>query len=222
MEVSGQLHAPAALLPVPIGQEAGCSPEPVWTLWTTENPCPTGNRIPDVQPVAIPIPWRKFVKRNFVTISFHRYWVFRTLSIVQVLKDKATEEHGVSETGSVSVLRWGKKTTLWGPLERTSLNDWSSDSSLVLSFNTWTMDRVRKSNVSESYTPSPESYSNYSWIALSHRRDVMIVVTLEKYHKIVDERRNRQLHCIKWNTQAWETDPIALYPQCYKEITDFY
>jgi hypothetical protein len=37
MGVSGQRHAPAALLPpgkgpsVPIGQEAGWAPEPVWT-----------------------------------------------------------------------------------------------------------------------------------------------------------------------------------------------
>jgi hypothetical protein len=34
---------------------------------------------------------------------------FRTLSIVQVLKDKTKEEHDFSETGSVSVFRWGKK-----------------------------------------------------------------------------------------------------------------
>jgi len=32
MEVSGQLHVPAALLPVPTGEEAGWAPEPVWTL----------------------------------------------------------------------------------------------------------------------------------------------------------------------------------------------
>jgi hypothetical protein len=30
MKVSGQLHAPAALTPVPNGQEAGWAPEPVW------------------------------------------------------------------------------------------------------------------------------------------------------------------------------------------------
>jgi hypothetical protein len=38
MEMSGQLHAPAALSPrkdplVPIGQEAGWDPESVWTRW---------------------------------------------------------------------------------------------------------------------------------------------------------------------------------------------
>jgi hypothetical protein len=38
MEVSGQLHAPDALLPgkeppITTGQEAGCAPEPVWTWW---------------------------------------------------------------------------------------------------------------------------------------------------------------------------------------------
>jgi hypothetical protein len=38
MVVSGQLHDPAALhpgnyTPIPIGQEAGWAPEPVWTTW---------------------------------------------------------------------------------------------------------------------------------------------------------------------------------------------
>jgi hypothetical protein len=38
MEVSFQLHAPAALLAgkeplVPIGEEAAWAPEPVWTQW---------------------------------------------------------------------------------------------------------------------------------------------------------------------------------------------
>jgi hypothetical protein len=45
--VSGQLHAPAALLPgkelplpTPIGYEAGWVPEPVWTLWRRQNSWP--------------------------------------------------------------------------------------------------------------------------------------------------------------------------------------
>jgi hypothetical protein len=44
--VSGQRHAPAALLPpgkgppVPIGQEAGWAPEPVWTQRLEKNPLP--------------------------------------------------------------------------------------------------------------------------------------------------------------------------------------
>jgi hypothetical protein len=37
MEVSGELHAPAALLPVPILQEAGSTPEPVWTCGEEKN-----------------------------------------------------------------------------------------------------------------------------------------------------------------------------------------
>jgi len=37
MEMSGQLHVLAALLPVPIEQEAEWSPEPVWTPWRREN-----------------------------------------------------------------------------------------------------------------------------------------------------------------------------------------
>jgi hypothetical protein len=44
MEVSGQVHIPAALPPgkeplVPIGQEAGWVPEPFWTRWRVGNAC---------------------------------------------------------------------------------------------------------------------------------------------------------------------------------------
>jgi hypothetical protein len=52
MEVSGQLHAPAALSSgkgamVPIGQEAGWAPEPVWTRWWREKfPAPDRTRTP--------------------------------------------------------------------------------------------------------------------------------------------------------------------------------
>jgi hypothetical protein len=49
--VSGQRHAPAALLPpgkgslVPIGQEAGWAPEPVWTQRIEEKSfAPAGDR----------------------------------------------------------------------------------------------------------------------------------------------------------------------------------
>ena len=49
MGVGGQHHAPAVLLlgkdPVPIVQEAGWAPEPVWT--GAENLAPTGIRSPD-------------------------------------------------------------------------------------------------------------------------------------------------------------------------------
>jgi len=50
MEVSGQVHAPAALSPVkgplvPIGQEAKWTPEPFWTRrWREKFPAPAGNR----------------------------------------------------------------------------------------------------------------------------------------------------------------------------------
>jgi len=53
MEVSGQLHASAALLPgkeslVPIGWEAWWAPQPVWTRWWREKfQPPTGTRTPD-------------------------------------------------------------------------------------------------------------------------------------------------------------------------------
>jgi hypothetical protein len=42
IEVSGQLHAAAALLPwkeplIPIAYEAGWTPEPIWMFWRREN-----------------------------------------------------------------------------------------------------------------------------------------------------------------------------------------
>jgi hypothetical protein len=57
MEVSGQLHTPATLLPgkqplVHTGQEAGWFPEPVWTIWRRKKFCPCGTRNPAVQPIA--------------------------------------------------------------------------------------------------------------------------------------------------------------------------
>jgi hypothetical protein len=60
MGVSGQRHAPAALLPpgkgppVPIVQEAGWAPEPVRTQRLEEKSfAPAGDRTPIVQPVVI-------------------------------------------------------------------------------------------------------------------------------------------------------------------------
>jgi hypothetical protein len=58
MEVSGQLHAPAALdtekePPVPTGYEAGWVPESVWAQWRGEKfPCTAENRTLVVQPIA--------------------------------------------------------------------------------------------------------------------------------------------------------------------------
>jgi hypothetical protein len=49
LKVSGQLHAPVALTPrkeppVPIGEEVGWIPEPVWTTWSGDKSLvPAGN-----------------------------------------------------------------------------------------------------------------------------------------------------------------------------------
>jgi hypothetical protein len=56
MEMSGQLHASAALplwkYPLlRIGEEAGCAPDSVWTLWTKEFFVPAESRDRAVQPV---------------------------------------------------------------------------------------------------------------------------------------------------------------------------
>jgi hypothetical protein len=48
MEVSGQIHAAAALPPVPIIYEAGWAPELVWTLlWKRKSLVPIGNQASD-------------------------------------------------------------------------------------------------------------------------------------------------------------------------------
>jgi hypothetical protein len=70
MEESGQLHNPAALPsrkepPVSIGEEAGCAPESVWTLWRREKSFTTGNRTRTVQPVA-----RRYTDRATLNPSF--------------------------------------------------------------------------------------------------------------------------------------------------------
>jgi hypothetical protein len=58
MDMSGQLHASAALLPekeplVPVGYDAACAPEPVWTRWWREKfQAPTGTRTSNHQPLA--------------------------------------------------------------------------------------------------------------------------------------------------------------------------
>jgi hypothetical protein len=51
------------------------------------------------------MPQHSYYRILAMVYNFQRYWGFRTLSIVQVLKDKTKEKHDVSETGSVSVFR---------------------------------------------------------------------------------------------------------------------
>jgi hypothetical protein len=86
MGVSGQRHALAALLPpgkgppVPIVQEAGWAPEPVWTQRLEEKSfASAGDRTPVVQPVANPapgcqfkqqlFPWTASTRRSFITVK---------------------------------------------------------------------------------------------------------------------------------------------------------
>jgi hypothetical protein len=70
--------------------------------------------------------------------------LFWTLSIVLYVEDK--KSYNVSETGSVSVLRWmgQDKPTQLGPLERASLNHWTL-------------------NHSVQHTPSSESFQVYEY-----------------------------------------------------------
>jgi hypothetical protein len=60
-----------------------------------------------------------------------------------------------------------EKPILLGPLERVPVIQFPKRRGFLLCFLiTRTMDRVRKTNISESYTPSSESYSNYATLVL--------------------------------------------------------
>jgi len=55
MKASGQLHAPAAIIPVPIEQDDRQTLEPIWALRTTQNSvAPARNEAPD-RPVNSPV-----------------------------------------------------------------------------------------------------------------------------------------------------------------------
>jgi hypothetical protein len=84
--------------------------------------------------------------------------LFWTLSIVLYVED--IKYHNVSETGSVSVLRWmgQDKPTQLGPLERASLNHWTNPRCGILSSTYKTMDIVQNkpnSSVQHAYIDSP-------------------------------------------------------------------
>jgi hypothetical protein len=50
------------------------------------------------------------------------YWVLGLCPSSGILQ---TRKHNVSETGCVSVLRWGETPIQLGPLERVNLNHWT-------------------------------------------------------------------------------------------------
>jgi len=52
VEVSGQLHAPAALPPAPTGLKARWAPEPTWTRWQRKKSLPLFDNQTPVQFVA--------------------------------------------------------------------------------------------------------------------------------------------------------------------------
>jgi len=84
--VSGQLHAMAALFPskeqpIPIEQELGWVPEPVWTRWRRENiPDPAGNRTPFVQHTAYTL-YRASYYAHITPLHFHRRTFSRNLHL---------------------------------------------------------------------------------------------------------------------------------------------
>jgi hypothetical protein len=85
MEVSGQLHAPAALSPekeplVPIGEEAGWASEPFWTQWRREKfPALAGNRTLEPRsPVLKPTELSRLLP---LTCKCNNCWRWRILTV---------------------------------------------------------------------------------------------------------------------------------------------
>jgi hypothetical protein len=68
---------------------------------------------------------------NTTLYFIQRYWVFGLCPSSGFFLNN-NEKHNVSETGSVSVLRWGKTPTLLGPLERANLNHCQSENPISL------------------------------------------------------------------------------------------
>jgi hypothetical protein len=79
------------------------------------------------------------------------FWTFPASGILE------NRKHDVSETGSVSVLRWGGKTPAQlGPLERANLN-------ILFYFLEYrTMGKVKKHSNSVCYTPLSQPFRIYS------------------------------------------------------------
>jgi hypothetical protein len=91
MAVSGQHHAPAALypqgkdLPLPIGQEAGWAPEPVWKQRLEEKSfVSVGDRTPVVQSVVRR--YTEWATRLHLGTSFKRIYVkYRRRSLRKIM-----------------------------------------------------------------------------------------------------------------------------------------
>jgi hypothetical protein len=84
------------------------------TKWTQSHPTPTK---PAVSWVScwfhrVPLFFSYIIKRSDVGVEVSKLLGFWTSSIVWY--SKSTREHNVSETGSVSLLRWGRHTTNTG------------------------------------------------------------------------------------------------------------
>jgi hypothetical protein len=101
---------------------------------------------------------------------------------------KTKKSHNVSETGSVSVLRFmgQDKPTQLGPLERASLNHWTYK----------TMDKVQnKPNSSVQHTPSSESLQVMSTCLLIKESQFQASTekeTCEEIQKDSTEKRNKE------------------------------
>jgi hypothetical protein len=180
LEVSGQIHAPAALPlgkepPVPIGEEGGWATEPVWTTWRRQN-CWSyrdSNSDPSVgQSIASSYTDYAIQYQRNLQYCLHNYWIFG-----RILKSTTFRKLDLFPSS------YEGKTLSWvRQKELTHLSHWTSDS--------------------ECYTPSSEPFRIDNIVALHaedfhlryyyyHRKLVVTVTRLVELREQYCVRRDR-------------------------------
>jgi hypothetical protein len=144
LEVSGQLHAPAALPPgkeprVPTGYEVGWTPEPGWKTWRRENSWPY--RVPNSDPSVVQPVASRYTDRATSTLQLRgkrrKQGVLQkllrkpTLLLDYMSKLKGNLNSMVSKTSNLRAIHipWDSIKTTYVFLEELSNYEPSKDSS---------------------------------------------------------------------------------------------
>jgi hypothetical protein len=89
MEVSGQLHAPAALPPgkdppVPNGQKAGWAPEPFWMLWRIGKSCPCWESNPGHPAHSLSLYQMSYPSSNYTHYTFMNSYFYYFIIMLNI------------------------------------------------------------------------------------------------------------------------------------------